>query len=275
MMELGIFAKTFTGPLPTVLESVREAGLQRVQFNFACAGLPSMPEVVDEPTQTMIQAAFSQYPLAIEAVSGTFNMIHPDPAERLTGLRRLGVITEQCRWLGTSLVTLCTGTRNPNDMWKAHPANNLPDAWNDLRQTLDRALELAEQHELILGIEPETGNVVNTVEKAALLLRQVNSPRLRISFDPANLFEHEPLPIVTERLTHGLDLLGEFIVTAHAKDRDAQGQIVAAGRGVLPYATYLRGLKEIDYPGNLILHGLNPQEVGSSVQFLRQQLAAI
>jgi sugar phosphate isomerase/epimerase len=157
-------------------------------------------------------------------------------------------------------------------MWKAHPDNNLPAAWYDLRQTLDAALVLAEQYNLMLGIEPETANVVNSVDKARQLLREVNSPRLRIIFDPANLFEQEPLPLIQERIRYGLDQLGEYIVSAHAKDRNEQGQVVAAGKGILPYRTYLRGLTESGYQGNLILHGLADYEVDDSIQFLRKQL---
>lgn len=275
MSELGIFAKTFSGPLPAVLQAVQDAGLHRIQFNFASAGLPSMPDAVDEPTRNLIQAALQQTPLAIEAVSGTFNMIHPDPTERKAGLRRLAVIARQCHWLGTQVVTLCTGSRNARDMWKAHPDNNLPDAWYDLRQSLDGALELAGQYNLLLGIEPETANVINSVDKAVQLLGEVNSPRLRIIFDPANLFEKEPLPVIQDRITHGLHRLGDHIVSAHAKDRNEQGQVVAAGRGILPYSYYLRGLHHIGYQGNLILHGLAANEVAGSVTFLRQQLESV
>lgn len=271
MIELGIFAKTFSGPLPVVLEAVAEAGLPRIQFNFSCAGLPSMPDAVDEATQTAIQTALQQTPIALEAVSGTFNMIHPNPAERLAGLRRLGVIARQCHWLGTNLVTLCTGTRHATDMWAAHPDNNRADAWYDLRQSLDGALQLADQYNLVLGIEPETGNVINSVAKAVQLLHEVNSSRLRIVFDPANLFELEPLPVIRERIAQGLDLLGEAIVSAHAKDRDRQGRVVAAGKGILPYADFLSGLKRVGYRGNLIMHGLAADEVPTTVQFLTRQ----
>ncbi len=272
MNELGIFAKTFSGPLPAVLTAVDALGLHRIQFNFSCTGLPSMPDAVDEATQTACQTALQQTPVAIEAVSGTFNMIHPDPAERQAGLHRLGVIARQCHWLGTNLVTLCTGTRAVTDIWKAHPGNNRADAWYDLRQTLDGALLLAEQYDLVLGIEPEAANVINSADKAARLLRDVNSPRLRIIFDPANLFGQEPLSVIQQRIAHGLDALGEYIVSVHAKDRSEQGQVVAAGRGILPYPDFLRGLTRIGYRGSLILHGLAAHEVTNSVQFLHQQL---
>lgn len=271
-METGIFAKTFNGSLPEVLQAVQQQGINRIQFNFACAGLPSMPDAVEEQKQIAIKAALEQIPMNIEAVSGTFNMIHPDPAVRVRGLHGLKVIAQQCEWLGTNLITLCTGSGNPANMWKAHPGNNNKDAWKDLRQTLDRALEIAECYNLILGFEPETANVINTVDKAAKLLRETGSVRLQVVFDPANLFQQESLQVIRERIEYGLDLLGDHIVSVHAKDRNIKGEVVPAGMGILPYQDFFQGLKRIGYEGNLILHGLAPQEVATSLRFLQKQL---
>jgi sugar phosphate isomerase/epimerase len=68
--------------------------------------------------------------LTMAAVSGTFNMIHPNPRKRRDGLRRLGVLAGACGQLGTSVITLCTGTRDPEDMWRSHPENDVPEAWH-------------------------------------------------------------------------------------------------------------------------------------------------
>ena len=49
-MRLGIFAKTFVRPtLEQTLDAVKTHGLDCVQFNMACAGLPTLPEQI-EPT---------------------------------------------------------------------------------------------------------------------------------------------------------------------------------------------------------------------------------
>jgi len=275
MIDLGIFAKTYSGTLHEVFRSVKNAGFETIQFNFSVAGLPSMPDRVDVTTRNRIAGALQETPLKIEAVSGTFNMIHPDRRERANGLSQLRVIAEQCGWLDTKLITLCTGTRDAEDKWRAHPGNNSKEAWHDLRGTLDQALAIAEEFDLYLGVEPETANVINTIEKAAQLLREVNSSRLKIVFDPANLFETEPPDEIRKRIEYGLDVLGENIVSAHAKDRDSKGNVVAPGKGVLPYREFLKGLKDICYTGNLVLHGLDATEVHDSVVFIRKQLEAL
>ena len=194
-MRIGIFAKTF--PRPTLEETLDAAlahGLDCIHFNFACAGLPSLPEKIDRQLAQRIGAAIRERKLEMVAVSGTFNMIHPDENIREDGFRRFGTVASACREIGTNVMTLCTGTRDPSDMWRSHPENNSASAWKDLRSGMLRALELAERHDLMLGIEPELGNVINSAAKARQLLDDLRSPRLKIIFDAANLQNGAQLP---------------------------------------------------------------------------------
>src|SRR5213593_2354400 len=138
-MQLGIFARTFSRPtLEDVFEAIGRLRLRRVQFNFACAGLPSLPDLVQPELLDRIRHAADAQRIVIAAVSGTFNMIHPNARQRREGLRRLGIIASSCPRLGASIVTLCTGTRDPEDPWRRHPDNDTPEAWRDLRVTMTK-----------------------------------------------------------------------------------------------------------------------------------------
>ena len=66
----------------------------------------------------------------------------------------------------TGLLTLCTGTRDPDDQWRRHPGNDTPEAWRDLLASMDVALAVAEDYDLHLGIEPELANVVDSASRA-------------------------------------------------------------------------------------------------------------
>src|SRR5688572_22949129 len=146
-MQPGIFAKTFVRPtVEEVFDAVARHGLRCVQFNFACAGLPSLPEEIDPPLATRIRKAASERRIGIAAISSTFNMIHPDVKERRDGLRRLNVIAGRCGEVGASLLTLCTGTRDPQNMWRSHPDNDSTEAWRDLLVTMKKALTIADKH---------------------------------------------------------------------------------------------------------------------------------
>ncbi len=272
-MQLGIFAKTFVRPsLEQTLDAVAAHKLDCIQFNFACAGLGSLPEKIDPVLGKRIGAAARERRIRIAAVSGTFNMIHPDTNQRAEGFRRLEVIASNCHTVGTNLITLCTGTRDPDDMWRAHRDNDSPDAWRDLISGVHQAIQIAEKYSLFLGIEPELANVISSASKARRLLDEMKSRWLKIIMDGANLLDAQELPQSQAIWKEALDLLGEDIAIAHAKDLAADGNFVAAGKGALDYGLYVRLLRNVNFAGPLILHGLSEAEVDASTNLLRDKL---
>ena len=269
-MRVGIFAKTFGGTDPaTVLSEVAAAGFNATQYNMACSGLPSMPDHIAEATSRAVAQAARATGIAISAVSGTYNMIHPDVAVRDIGHARLEVLAAACKGLRTRLVTLCTGTRDVEDQWRYHRDNGSPQAWRDLLSSMERAVEIAEDHDVDLGIEPELANVVSSAADARRLIDEMGSPRLKIVLDPANLFERETEERRRHLVAAAIDLLGDRIALAHAKDRDEYGRFVAAGAGVLDYSQYASCLGAIGFDGPVIAHGLGATEASGVARFLR------
>jgi len=273
-MRLGIFAKTFTRPsLGETLDAVEAHGIYCVQFNMSCTGFPTLPEEMPAELANRIRGEMDERNLTMAAVSGTFNMINPNPKKRRDRLRRLGVLADACRQLDTSVITLCTGTRDPYDMWRYHPENDSPEAWRDLLASMEQAVRVAEEHEVTLAFEPEVNNVVYSAEKGRRLLDEMKSSRLKVVMDGANLFREGELLHAEEVLDKAFELLGEDIVVAHAKDVKNTGEMVAAGRGELDYDQYLEKLRGVGFEGPLILHGLGESEVQDSVAFLHSKLA--
>ena len=95
--------------------------------------------------------------------------------------------------LGTNVVTLCTGSRDPSNMWRKHPDNDTLEAWADLLVQMEKAVRVAEKYGVTLGVEPEIGNAINSVHKARRLLNEVRSPQLKIVVDGANIFQRGQL----------------------------------------------------------------------------------
>jgi sugar phosphate isomerase/epimerase len=276
-MQIGIFARTFSCPsLGELLQAIAQCGIGSVQFNFSCVGLPTLPEQINSTLADQIRREFADHKLNLAAVSGTFNMIHPDVRIRQDGLRRFRELVGACAKMGAPVISLCTGTRDPENMWRRHPQNDLPEAWDDLLAALSEALPQAEANQITLGVEPEPNNVVTSARKARRLLDELKSPRLKIVMDAANLFQVEDLPRMRETLDEAFDLLGGDIVIAHAKDIQMAGEPrhVAAGKGFLDYDHYLSLLNACGFAGPLILHELQESEVAGSVAFLREKLKA-
>jgi sugar phosphate isomerase/epimerase len=185
----------------------------------------------------------------IASMTGTFNMTHPDAEHRRTGLQRLRVLAEVCPRIGTSFIHICTGTRDPNNMWRYHPDNGSPEAWRDMAACVREATDIVRQASIVLAFEPEVSNVVDSATKARRLLDEIGSRHLKVTMDPANLFHKGELPRVKEILDGAFSLLG----------RDDR---------------YMSLLRKYEFKGPVLLHGLTREEVPGCLAFVRAKLAS-
>jgi sugar phosphate isomerase/epimerase len=272
-MKLGIFHKVYQRPtLEESLDEVQAAGLAAVQFDLAAGGFD--PEELSDADCERICTAHASRGIEVAALSGTFNIIDPDMEKRRAGMRRLDAQAAVCGKLGTELITFCTGTRDPDSMWKRHPDNDTPEAWRDMVAAMEEAVQIAEARGATLVFEPEVNNVVDSAIKARRLLDEVPSPHLQVVIDGANLFHAGELPRMREILDEAFDLLGDSMRLAHAKDLEKDGDAghQAAGTGLLDYDHYLALLRQIGFEGALILHSLEEDQVAASAAFVRARM---
>ncbi|MEJ7677553.1 MAG: TIM barrel protein [Segetibacter sp.] len=106
----------------------------------------------------------------------------------------------------------------------------------------------------------------------------MKSDNLKVVMDAANLFQINNVQQMQETMDKSFYLLGNDIVIAHAKDIKISNEdleVVAAGDGILNYDTYLRLLQKYHFKGALILHGLDEQQVETSVDFLKQKFLSL
>jgi len=274
-LEVGIFARTYNQPtLGQVLDAACSDGFRALHFNFKCAGLAALPEELDEETCRAIRGEFERRGLVMVGVSATYNTIHPDVGRRARETALARRIIELSPVLGTDLVTLCTGSRDPDDMWQAHPGNEEPEAWSDLLETMEPLLASAESASVFLGIEPETANVVSSAAKARSLIDELGSDRVRIILDPANLMTPANLDQQQAVLAEAFDLLAPDLIQAHAKDIDEHGHL-AAGRGRLDYDSYFALLAHHNVTVPVIMHELDEDDVPRARDFVRAHRTGI
>ncbi len=277
-MQIGIMSRTFArATLEEELDAVANHGISCMQFGLSSAGVTELPTHIDVDLCHKIREEMSSRNITMTALSGTYNMIHPDLQQRADGLRNLRVLASACDQLGTSVITLCTGTRDPNSMWRRHPDNDSPEAWDDLVISMRQAIQVAEEYQVTLAFEPEVANVVDSAIKARRIIDQIGSPYLKVVMDGANIFHAGELPRMREILDEAFALLGEHIAFAHAKDLDRDGEAghLAAGKGLLDYDQYLSLLNDIDSDIPIVLHGLSEAEVDGCVAFLREKIETI
>jgi sugar phosphate isomerase/epimerase len=283
---LGVFAKHISRATPEELfGAIAGFGLDCTQFNAACLGIPSLPERMDVALWSRAARAARCTGVRFVALSATFNLLDENKLRLTDNFRRLEVLAQAALILGTDLLTLCSGTRNQEDMWTYHPRNQSSAAWQQMIDGMRRALEVATKYDLNLGIEPEVANVVSNANAGVRLIGELGSNRIKIVFDPANLYCPPADPRREDHLiTEALTLLGDRIAIAHCKDiaapaaqgatrqrGEAQYAHVAAGTGILDYHYYISELRRrasTDVP--LILHGLSEEQIPRSAAFIRR-----
>jgi sugar phosphate isomerase/epimerase len=274
---LGLLSPEFpSSSLAENLDAMAATGAAGVQFDLTSAVGETFPTKLSEASIEAIRQGFAERKLQLVALSGTYNMIDSDRQARARGAAGLERVIVLAPKLGTHVVTLCTGSRDRQSMWQRHEDNDAPEAWTDLLTQVEQAVVAAEQHGVVLGVEPEIGNTINSVDKARRLLDEIQSAHLKIVMDGANIFQRGQLPNMRQVLEEAFELLGSEIILAHAKDleRDGEAGHVAAGRGRLDYPYYLELMKMSGFDGAIILHALNPAEARDRLAFVRNAAPA-
>lgn len=268
-MTPGIFESVFARPsLSESFQAVADNGFQCVQFDFASAGADPWAGTLDPDMARNVRVAADTAGVRVPAVSGTFNMAHPDAVVRQKGLDDFERVASLAGALGASFVTLCTGTREPSSMWRWHADNDLLAAWSDMADSVAAALVIAERFDVVLVVEPEPANVVSSATKARELLDQLGNHRLRIVLDPANIVLSDRTREPSVVLDESFQLLGDDIVFAHAKDLSAKGEFCAAGTGIVPWPRYWELLGSIGYDGDVIFHTLTEDDAPRALALL-------
>src|SRR5580700_3674758 len=278
MARLGVLTSEFERPsLESTLDAIDGHNIGAVQFQLGSA-VPSVPlqtalrmglDVLGAHLSPAfcreIHGQLAARGLTMAAVDGTFNMIDPDEKRRWANLGYLQQLVECCDALGTSVVTLCTGSRD-EIMWRRHPDTDSPEAMADLVA-------------VTLAFEPEVNNVASSPERARQLIDEVGSPAVKVVMDPANIFKAGQLPQMQDKLREAFGLLGDDVALAHAKDLDHDGEAghLGAGQGLLDYPLYLSLLQRSGFDGTIVLHQmrhLTDAEIDSCFAFVDRNAPA-
>ena len=167
LMRLGIFAKTFPGDRA-------RGGARRGPRRRLCDD-PVQPRLRRAARRCRRRCRPRRWPRiraggggdaasTLAALSGTYNMAHPDPGVRADGgCAGSRVVIEAAAALGIPLVTLCTGTRDPDDQWRHHPGNAERSAWRDMAAEVgEGAGRSPSATASISASSPSTANIVTS-----------------------------------------------------------------------------------------------------------------
>ncbi|MEM3045713.1 MAG: sugar phosphate isomerase/epimerase family protein [Candidatus Bathyarchaeia archaeon] len=114
--------------------------------------------------------------------------------------------------------------------------------WEFCVKGLRALAETAEDANVTLCVETHGGTLADTTETTDRLVSLVDSPRLRVLFDPVNLWPEDPLGS-TRKLRPHIELV-------HLKNRrDELGRLPLLDEGTVDFAGTLLSLRESGYEG--------------------------
>lgn len=129
-----------------------------------------------------------------------------------------------------------------------------PAEWDKVKEQLAERLgawtEVGKAAKTVIAVKPHVANALHTLDGAKWLLKQVNSPWLRLAFD----FSHFELRGV--KLADAVTALVPQAVFIHAKDAKGDAdkfEFLLPGDGKTDYAAYAKLLAKEEYRGPVVV----------------------
>ena len=179
------------------------------------------------------------------AVLGCYlNLAHPDPDKLKEIQSRYYGHLRVASLLGAGVVGTETGA--PNAQYKMDANTHSEEALETFIRGLAPVVERAEKCGVTMAIEPVWKHIVYSPDRAVKVLEAIQSPNLRIIFDPVNLLYPGNLDERDKVIGEAMEKLCDRIAVVHLKDCVLNGddlKSIAAGTGVMDYREILKFIK--------------------------------
>lgn len=202
-----------------------------------------------------IAATYRDAGLEIHSIGVYTNLIHPDATEVNANLAYFEAMMEVGGHMNVR--TFINEAGHFHDA--AAPAPRPPlefqdEVWPRMVATARRLGEIADKHDAKILFEPYFQSFFASAKRVRLFMEELNSPRLRVLLDPANLIELNDLDEMFNQLAPWIDCL-------HAKDRKHHtSRGVAAGQGDVDYQRFVTLAAKHTPHAPLVLEYVGPND---------------
>jgi sugar phosphate isomerase/epimerase len=276
-VKLGIFTGVYASlPLEEAARRIAADGFQSVVMESGFADVRFDPWAPDWDKARQIVRTLANNNLKVAGLFAYYNIVDPDAARRQRGEKRMQVLMENWKQLGSPVLSTETGTLNAKSEWLESPENATEQGYQACRAALAKLTQAAKKYGAVISIEPYWRNVIDSIDRADWIMRDV--PGLKLVMDPCNYYRKDDLSRMDPMLKEMFRRLGKKIVLAHAKDVTASADgtdLPAAGRGVLDYPLFLRLLAGLNREINLIIEHLTLDDVRRSRDYVLSQFDKI
>ena len=225
----------------------------------------------------------------VQAIGHRPPLIHPDETVRRRAVKTLQAAIRIAAALGSlschtgpgSLAQLSADGSDWGGAWDPHGGNWDPICRTQLVKSLKEVAPVAEDHGVIVGMEGHVLVTLNSAEMMRGVLDEVDSPAIRCDLDPVNWLTLDTVFRNGPAIDHMVDVLGERIFNAHAKDVVVEKRLAIhiderpAGQGILDFATFMRRMEALGPERFLVVEHCSVEELPVVKAFLDRKAAEL
>ncbi len=207
-------------------------------------------------------------------------LYHPDPDRRARDHDRLRRALALMRALDCPILIIGGGSCSPAGAFSPHALNQTEKAADELIKAARQIVPAAEDAGVYFGVEPLTMTILRGPQRMRRVIDEVGSKYLGVNIDPVNWMTFDTIFYMTDAVNEMFDLLGDSIVSAHAKDGKIEPRVLIhlseclCGTGLMDWRTFLRRFAQLAPERSLLLEHTPDDDVPAAFGHLRDCAAA-
>jgi len=251
---------------PEICRRVRELGFSGIFTRFRANDPLSTPlEQARRVRQLLEDEGIRMY----QATGYWQNLVTPDETARAEAVRVLQAALRLAGAMGARGIDTGPGSMNPDGPWFPHPGNWMIEAKEQLVKSLKACAKAAEDAGVYLSLEGHQLVTLSSAEVTKEVLDEVDSQWVKSDFDSANWITLETIFNTGAALDHMLDVLGNHVISCHAKDIWIENKLTlhlqdgCPGKGLMDFKTLFLRMEALgpEYP--IIAEGNSTEELPS------------
>lgn len=254
MLQIGIRLHDVNTQCPPALQTLEERTKAARKQGFSCVHLAPQKimknisfegSVFTEGMGHYFKRVFDENKLDIAVLGCYMNLATPDQEKLKAFKQRYYGSIRVARICGAGMVGTETGA--PNAAYQFDGNTHSKEALDIFIRNLADVVACGEKYGVAIAIEPVWKHIVYDEKRALEVIHSIQSPNLRIIFDPVNLLSYENADDGERVIGRAMDALSDHIAMVHIKDyvrKENDLKSVAAGEGEMDYRRIMQFLKD-------------------------------
>ncbi len=155
--------------------------------------------------------------------------------------------------IGATALQFIAGSMHPEHIGAPHPDNHTQKALDMLIENTKKIVPIAEDSECMITIETTQWTIVNSVERMKEYVDRVDSPYMKIVFDPVNHMTYARIYESGRYIRCAIATLGDRIGTFHVKDVEVENWVLVChineaemGKGLFDHEALIKASNQLE-----------------------------